>query len=93
MKTLFRIEQLDGGVKLHGELDLSVTTDVVAFFRRVDGQPLVVDLSGLSFMDSSGVHVLYNAKVTHPQVRFVNPSTAVRRVLEITGTDGVILRG
>jgi anti-anti-sigma factor len=91
MSTPFRIEQLDGAVTLHGELDSSVTGDLVAMFDRVDGQPLVVDLSGLEFMDSSGIHVLYVAKVAHPQVRFVNPSTPVRRVLEITGTDALIL--
>jgi anti-anti-sigma factor len=91
MNTPLRIEQFDGVVALHGELDGSVTQDVEAFFRRVDGHALVVDLSGLEFMDSGGVHVLYKAKVAHPQVRFVNPSAPIRRVLEMTGAALLIL--
>src|SRR4051794_25685431 len=48
-------------VELHGELDLSAADRLEAELQRVeetDVKQIVVDLSGLDFIDSSGIRVL-----------------------------------
>jgi anti-anti-sigma factor len=52
-----------GHVRISGEVDLSVADDLATALRIAgsDGGDVVVDLSELSFMDSSGVDVLQAA--------------------------------
>ena len=85
-----------GTVVLTGEIDLAtqanlrtVLTDLV-----VAGQiHLVVDLAGVSFIDSTGLGVLIGARrrvhALHGSVRLVNVNDQVMRVFEITGLDRV----
>jgi anti-anti-sigma factor len=64
-RSVFRVETLDWGsmsiIALHGELDVSAQPILTAELDRVLAKrPVVVamDLRGLDFMDSTGVHVL-----------------------------------
>ena len=54
----------------------------------------MVDLSGLTFMDSSAQRVLLRAarrlEEAGPSLRLVNPVGEVRRLLELTGADQLI---
>ena len=50
----------------------------------------MLDLSGATFIDSTGVHALLGATELAPSVTVRAPSEAVRRVLEITGADPVL---
>jgi anti-sigma B factor antagonist len=61
----FKVECTTAGalsiVALHGELDLSVRAQLIAAVDQVLAEnPLIVaiDLRGLKFMDSTGIHVL-----------------------------------
>jgi len=63
------------------------------------GSPLVVDLSGLAFMDSQGLR-LFLQLATHAEkaglapVRILNPSRLVTRLLEVAlpqGTPGLAI--
>jgi anti-sigma B factor antagonist len=84
-------------VRLVGELDLAVAGRVAATVRElVDvgfGQ-IVVDLRGLSFMDSAGVHMLVSAKRWVEQascrVSVVPGARAPKRVFELTGTEPLL---
>ena len=55
---------------------------------------LVVDLRGLSFIDSSGLRALLAGHATLAErglaVAFVKPPPIVWRVFEVTGTDAVL---
>jgi anti-anti-sigma factor len=80
-----------------GELDVStVTTLERAVARRLDGQggAFYLDLSALSFMDSSGAHALVRLhhRLTDLGRQLVvdSPTPQVRRVLEILGLDQMI---
>jgi anti-sigma B factor antagonist len=86
---------LDGGgptvVRLLGELDLSTVPELEACLEGLgaDGADVRLDLSGLSFCDSSGISAMVTAS---KQVRkgggslsIASPQPAVRSVLEITG--------
>ena len=76
-------------IALHGELDLATVDEALAAFEQsVDGQPeVVVDLSGLTFMDSTGVRLLLrlHGRQNGRRVRFAQPSPQVARILELTG--------
>jgi anti-sigma B factor antagonist len=77
---------------LEGELDIStcpMVRDRVEAWRRAEPE-LRLDLSGISFIDSQGLHLLL--EVTAPvvdgtsPVTLVAPSAQVRQLITVTGT-------
>lgn len=79
-------------LRLEGELDLAGAPRLTAAVEAwpaspAAGRPLVLDLSGVSFMDSTGVRVLVDAARTARQdeqaLALLNPSPAVTRVLDL----------
>jgi len=88
---------LDGQavVRFIGELDLAgaelAQHDGLRALASTDGGPLILDLSELSFCDSSGLGVLlriqYEARQQGRALVLQNPNPAVQRLLEIVGLD------
>jgi anti-sigma B factor antagonist len=82
-----------GHVRRSGEADATdpVLADVLAEEYLKHPEVLVVDLSGLEFMDSSALRVLLRAakrlEAAGRALRLVNPVGEVRRVLELIGAD------
>ncbi|WP_158566757.1 STAS domain-containing protein [Actinomadura craniellae] len=81
-------------VALAGELDMTGVSTAERTIRsaRSDHSPhLVLDLTGLTFMDSTGLRVLLQAQrqTTAQQgtLALAAPAPAVRRVIEVTGLD------
>jgi anti-anti-sigma factor len=85
----------EGVMWLSGELDMA---NADSFLERtmghLDGQPTaVLDLSALTFLDSSGIRaILRMAKVRTEGVVVRNPQPNVRNVLEIAGVDALGVR-
>lgn len=84
-------------VTVRGDFDLQVAERVVAELAVVEQQApalLVVDLSGLSFMDSSGMGVIAAAQARAVEagrrIVFVRPPYTVRRAFELSGFDNII---
>jgi anti-sigma B factor antagonist len=80
-------------VTVRGDLDMSNADALKATVDSLAaGKPdaLIIDFSGLRFMDSAGIAVLVDAANRVPHVRLLHPSTAVRRVVEITGLNAII---
>ena len=79
------------GVRLEGELDLATAPLLTeALLDFASEREVHLDLALLTFLDSSGLHVITALARTHDGNRSVvllNPSTAVMRSLEITGID------
>lgn len=77
----------DGTVTLtlEGEIDMTSAPD---FRRALDDVPaagrLVIDLSGVRFLDSAGVKVLYDHLGRQPEI-VLGPDSAIQRVLSLTG--------
>ena len=96
-----QITPTDEGFLLEGELDMATADALSQLLKEesTDGDPLVLDFSGVSFMDSSGLRaVLERAGQQNRQgpVVITNPSRQVRRVLDISipgGTPGLEVRG
>ena len=79
-------------VRLIGEIDLSnadALGDTLAAITG-EGHHLVIDLSALEFMDSSGLAMLLRAAGRASSVEVRNPSAVVRRIIECTGLADVL---
>lgn len=95
-----QITRTENGFRLDGELDMATADDLSQIFRDApSNDPIVLDFSGVSFMDSSGLRALLEG-AGQPTgcgpVVIVNPSAQVRRVLDISipgGTPGLEVRG
>jgi len=82
-------EESDASViRISGELDLAsvpgVESDIESIVAAAP-ERLAFDLSGVTFMDSSGIAMLLRAakRVAHIEVR--DPSPAVQLIIEATG--------
>ena len=88
-------ETREGGVRRLtpiGELDLATAPLLESAFDAVlgddDAEMIVVDLTELSFMDSTGIHLLLRMNAAcedADRLRVINGSRAVERVLDLTG--------
>ena len=92
----FETEERDGAaiVRLVGELDLAEVLPLQAEFERLCSNGvsmLTVDLSGLDFVDSTGLHALLrlNGRCASQELslRLVPGPPSVQRLFQITGTD------
>jgi anti-sigma B factor antagonist len=80
-------------VELIGEIDISNADALgVALDRLIAGEtkPLVVDLTKLEFMDSSGIAMLLKVAARVDSIEIRNPSSVVRRIIECTGLADVL---
>ena len=75
-----------------GELDLATVPLLESAFDAVfwddDAEMIVVDLAELSFIDSTGIHLLLRmneACADADRLRVINGSRAVERLLDLTG--------
>ena len=70
-----------------GELDLVGAPALAAALPESGDEPVILDLAGVGFMDSSGLRALLEARQTcldvGRQFRIARPSEAVQRVLEL----------
>ena len=102
MPELFQHEQHREGdaivIVIRGELDMaSAPAALDLLTSAIREGDVVIDASELSFIDSSGIRSLVEAQReanlgigTGRVVTVRNPSTPVRRVLEVTGLDALI---
>jgi len=71
---------------LRGELDLVTAEGLVEWLTGIAGSTLIVDLSELTFMSSSGITVMLQAKrQLGDGFVLTRPQPNVRRVFELTG--------
>jgi anti-anti-sigma factor len=80
-------------LSLRGELDLNATTELSRMLDELaegDAETVLLDASGLTFLDSSGLGMLLTWRdqfdANGRQFKVVDASAPVARVLEITGT-------
>lgn len=79
---------------LKGELDLASSHELDEALERVTGwgtELVILDLTELEFMDSTGLQVLINAQRRAeeggPRLEVITGSRQIRRLLHITRTD------
>jgi anti-sigma B factor antagonist len=87
------VERSDGHcvVVFRGELDMNATDDLWQCIDgvRTNGQPVILDMSGTTFMDSAGITLLLRTYVaqgrTADAVTLRAPSDAVKHTLAVSG--------
>ncbi len=76
-------------VTLRGELDMATAEGLSDWLVESAGSPVVVDLSELSFMDSSGIAALVIARnrmtANGDELILARPQAGVLKVLELVG--------
>jgi len=77
---------------ISGEIDLAVAAELQAVVTG--DEDVVIDLSGVTFLDSSGIAAIvraYRQQSANGRLLSVRGATgAVSRVLEITGVDSIL---
>jgi anti-anti-sigma factor len=74
-------------LQVSGELDLVSEPELEAALAAVTAPPVRIDLSGLAFMDSTGLRALLSAAREYPDLQISGPlQPAVQRLLELTQT-------
>jgi anti-sigma B factor antagonist len=91
-EELLTIRPIDGGAALVGEIDAHTAGRLTHEFG--DPGDLVLDLSGVEFVDSSGLRVLIELHQNRARAGGTlvlrTPSPAVRRLLEVSGVAGYL---
>lgn len=95
MADILSVEQEPGGaILVRGEADLSSRWLLSEAIGRCEANPLVVDLSECTFLDSSALAVLIRASQTVEldgrRLVIRNPGRAPRRVIELSGAALVV---
>jgi anti-sigma B factor antagonist len=91
-----RLQRIDATsvVFVAGELDISSVGELASALEPMDG-PLIVDLGGVSFMDSSGIRTIVVARKRLQKdgrsLLLRAPQPHIRQLLEITGLDTIIV--
>lgn len=88
------ITTTDTGLTVAGEIDAHSAPLIAEAISAAPDERLVIDLSGVEFVDSSGLRVLIEA---HQQrdgngrtMVLSNPSPVVRRLFEIAGVESYL---
>jgi anti-sigma B factor antagonist len=86
-----------GGVGVRGEVELASAPDLTAALDdaiRTSTGPFVIDLTGVDFLDSSGIGCLVRARALLGQddrpLALICPRGIARRALELTGIDELV---
>jgi anti-anti-sigma factor len=81
-------------LRVSGEVDASTASELRGYIRdaRNEQDTVLVDLSEVDFMDSTGLRVLLDASRSSAMGKWeffiVRPSATVRRLIELTATAG-----
>lgn len=96
MDEIFHVSRDGNAMRLVGELDMSTVEELdVALRAAPDGEEITLDLTELTFIDSSGIQVLLryvasrNGRAGNGTLVLVGAVPNVRRALEIVGIDRI----
>ena len=88
MRLVVRELENEQGLRLAGELDMSSASHVTDLLdpKLATGGRIVLDIAGLTFMDSTGLQVLIRSALTlgdRGAIVLRNPGNLVRSILEL----------
>ena len=88
------IVELANGWRLSGELDAHTATALTQAMSELPAGEVIVDLAGVSFVDSSGLRVLLNAtnraRGAGGDLVIASPQASIQRLIDISGLRGHI---
>jgi anti-anti-sigma factor len=87
----FHTERSSDKLLLSGELDVESARALRQEISSLDGDLITVDLSALTFVDSSGIAALLWLRRDHPTLRFVGITPRTRELFRVVGLDNVFV--
>ena len=69
--------------RVSGEIDLASAPELEEHLSRADGKPLFVDMSRVTFMNSSGLSALLRLRAGANRLRVMNPSEQVAQLFRL----------
>lgn len=88
----FEVQSAPGRVVVTGEIDLRTCPelrDALTEASAEDGSEVVIDLTQVTFIDSSGISELLRASNAGHHLRLRHASRSVRRLFELAGLDQI----
>jgi anti-anti-sigma factor len=83
------ISEMANGWRLDGELDAHTAPALTSAMAQLPEGEVIVDLDGVSFVDSSGLRVLLDAtnraRAAGGDLTLRSPKPSIRRLIEISG--------
>jgi anti-anti-sigma factor len=86
LEDAIQVRVRQGQLIVSGDMDLATTPVLQKAVAKLAGKPIALDLSGVAFIDSTGLHLLLDLRREHGPLRLVGASPAVVKLLAITGT-------
>jgi anti-anti-sigma factor len=84
----FETRAVDNGVAVYGELDVATVPLLQdALDQSATGSVSVVDLAGMTFVDSDGLVGLLAIVRSGGGVRLINPNRTVLRIMVVAGVE------
>lgn len=85
-----QVNEVDGVIEIIGEIDASTASQVTDALTGRDGD-VVIDVAGVSFIDSSGIRALIGSQqaieMRSSTMTIRNPSPAVVRLFELSSLE------
>jgi anti-anti-sigma factor len=90
---LIELSDVDGRPTIRGECDLSNADEIERWLSSFGKAAIDVDLSGVTFFDAAALRAVLAAVRRNPNMRIVDPSPIVQRVVELTDTRRCLIDG
>ncbi len=89
------ISPTESGFAVRGEIDAHSSQSIREAIEQTHLDHIVIDMSGVDFVDSSGLRVLIEIhqfkQTTGGSLMLARPSAVVSRLLAISGVDGYLI--
>jgi anti-sigma B factor antagonist len=86
LEDAIQVRVRDGQLVVSGDMDLATTPVLQKAVAKLGGKSIALDLSGVAFIDSTGLHLLLDLRREYGRLRLAGASPAVEKLLAITGT-------
>lgn len=86
LEDAIQVQVRSGQLVVSGDMDLATTPVLQEAAAKLGGGSITLDLSGIAFIDSTGLHLLIDLRRAHGPLQLVAASPAVDKLLDLTGT-------
>ena len=89
----FALSIVDSRPTIRGECDLTNAAEIESWLGAFGRAAIDVDLSGVTFFGAAALRALLAAARRNPNMRIVEPSSSVVRILDLTGVRELLVYG
>jgi anti-anti-sigma factor len=86
LEDAIQVKVRDRQLVVSGDMDLATTPILQKAIAKLGSDEIALDLSGVAFIDSTGLHLLLDLRREHGPLRLVAASPVVAKLLAITDT-------